>query len=372
MAKVSGKKKALVVLALFLTVNVVVCTQLGRLMNTTRNAPPYPASDAAKALHARLLVADMHADTLLWGRDLLTRASWGHVDVPRLVEGNVALQGFTVITENAAPIAVIGMWPTSTWTSMTARALYQVEQLHRAAGASGGKLTVITSRDGLDGYLARRAGGAGMTAGFLGVEGTQSLDGDLGNLQRLYDAGFRMVGLAHFSDNEFSGSSSGARKGGLTEQGRELVRRAQAMHMLIDLAHASPQTINDVMAVATRPVLVSHTGVQGTCQNARNLSDDELKRIAQGGGVIGIGYWDKATCGTDVNAIAAAIRYAANLVGAEHVGLGSDFDGGTDVPFDASGLVQLTDALLSKGFSEEEVAGIMGGNVIRLLRENLP
>jgi microsomal dipeptidase-like Zn-dependent dipeptidase len=124
--------------------------------------------------------------------------------------------------------------------------------------------------------------------------------------------------------------------------------------------------------MATRPVVVSHTGVRGTCDNRRNLSDEHLKAIAKTGGVIGIGYWQTATCGTDARAIARAIRYTVDLIGVQHVGLGSDYDGAIAAPFDTTGLVLITDALLDEGFTESEVEMIMGRNALRLLKENLP
>ncbi len=142
--------------------------------------------------------------------------------------------------------------------------------------------------------------------------------------------------------------------------------------MLVDLAHASKPLIDDVLAMAKRPVLVSHTGVAGTCPGPRNLTDDHLKRIAATGGVIGIGYWDAAVCETSVGAIVRAIRYAVNKVGVEHVALGSDFDGTVHTPFDTSGLAQLTEGLQRAGFKPEEIAAIMGGNVRRLLLASLP
>ena len=142
--------------------------------------------------------------------------------------------------------------------------------------------------------------------------------------------------------------------------------------MFIDIAHASPKTIDDILAMATRPVVVSHTGVKGTCDNNRNLSDDQLRRIAATGGVIGIGFWDTAICGEDAAAIARAIKYAASIAGVEHVALGSDFDGSVKVPFDASGVPLITEALIAEGFSDNDIALIMGGNVLRLLSEYLP
>lgn len=142
--------------------------------------------------------------------------------------------------------------------------------------------------------------------------------------------------------------------------------------MIIDLAHASPQTIDDVLQITNRPVLVSHTGVQGTCEGMRNLSDRQLQQIAETGGVIGIGFWKTAVCGDDVGAIVKAIRYVSDRVGVEHVALGSDFDGAVRVPFDVSQLVQITEGLQQEGFTEPEIRKIMGLNVVHLLQQYLP
>ena len=114
--------------------------------------------------------------------------------------------------------------------------------------------------------------------------------------------------------------------------------------MIVDVAHASVATIDDVLAIATRPVVASHTGVRGVADNSRNLSDDHLRGIAATGGLIGIGFWPTACGGDDAEAIARSIKYATNVAGLEHVALGSDFDGGVQTPFDATGMVQVTDA----------------------------
>ena len=146
----------------------------------------------------------------------------------------------------------------------------------------------------------------------------------------------------------------------------------QAKRMIVDLAHASGPVISDVLAISTQPVVVSHTGVKGTCDNARNLSDEQLRGIAKTGGVIGIGYWETAVCGRDAKAIARAIRYTANVAGVDHVALGSDFDGAVAEPFDTTGLAQITDALIAEGFTDDEIKLIMGGNAIRVLLASLP
>jgi membrane dipeptidase len=360
---------------------------VGRRMNATIEGPPYAASERAKALHKTLIIADLHADTLMWDRDLLDRGDWGHVDLPRLVEGNVAAQAFTVVTktprgmnidsnsgdtDNITLLALAERWPVTSWINLTERALYQARRLHEASARSNGKLMILRTGQDVTNFFERRKTDTEIVGGFLGLEGAHALEDDLNNLDRLFDAGFRMIGLAHFFDNEMAGSAHGVEKYGLTDKGRELVWRMEEKRVFIDLAHASPKTIDDVLRIAAQPVIVSHTGVKGTCDNRRNLSDDQLKAIANNGGIVGIGFWDTAVCDRGAAAIAKAIRHAANIMGVDHVALGSDYDGAVEAPFDATGIVQITDALLREGFNEDEIRKIMGENVIRTLQLYLP
>jgi microsomal dipeptidase-like Zn-dependent dipeptidase len=330
----------------------------------------------------------MHADTLLWDRDLLARGSRGHVDVPRLLEANVALQCFTVVTksprgqnieENSADaidnitlLALVQGWPPVTYRSLLARALHQSDRLQRAADASGGRLRVVRWREELETFLEDRAERPAQVAGVLGIEGAHCLEARLESLDALHEAGYRVIGLTHFFDNAVGGSAHGEARGGLSDFGGRVLSRMEELGILVDLAHASPALIDDVLERATRPVVVSHTGVQGVVDNPRNLSDAQLRGIARGGGLIGIGFWETATGGTDAAAIARSIRYAVDLVGIRHVALGSDFDGSVAVPFDVTGLPLVTDALLAEGFGEEEVRAILGENLLRLLLEQLP
>jgi membrane dipeptidase len=344
-------------------------------------------SDRAKALHRQLLVADLHADSLLFGRDLGERGRTGHLDLPRMREGNLALEAFTVVTKvpkgdamdrNPADtdqiirVALVRLWPLDTWGSLAARALYQAGQLEQLERRSGGALRLVRTRAALDDLIDRRRADRNVVGGWLGLEGAHALNGKVENLDRLYNAGFRMIGLAHLADNEFAGSAHGVSKHGLTQLGRQLIRNMEAKGIIVDLAHSSPATIEDVLRISRRPLLVSHTGVKGTCDNLRNLSDAQLRGIAATGGVIGIGFWKMATCGSDATAIARAIRHATGVVGVDHVALGSDFDGAVAIPFDASGLDQITQALVDAGFGAEDIRRIMGGNVVRFLQENLP
>ena len=356
-------------------------------MNSTADHGPYQASAAAQALHRQMWIADLHDDALLWQRDPLQRHSYGHADLPRLLEGNVGLQVFAAVTktprglnytsnaadsDNITPLVIAQRWPRATWNSLLQRALYQSQRLQQAERDSQGLLQIVRSREELRQALARRNPEQPTLAAILATEGLHPLEGQLENVDVLFDAGYRIAGLTHFFDNELGGSAHGLEKGGLTPFGREVVKRLEQRHMLIDLAHASKPMIDDVLAMATRPLLVSHTGVAGTCPGPRNLSDEHLRRIAAGGGLVGIGYWDGAVCATSVDAIIKAIRYSVDLIGVEHVALGSDFDGTIHAPFDTSGLVLLTDGLLKAGFSAEQITAIMGGNVQRLLLQYLP
>jgi membrane dipeptidase len=357
-----------------------------RSQNKVLQLPTPDLSSEATRLHQSLFVADLHADPLLWNRDLLQRSSHGHVDVPRLREGGVALQVFGVVTQVPGgqnydsnelrtdlitPLAIAQLWPVASWSSPKERALHQARKLRDLATRASGRFIVVDGPQPLQQLLERRKSDRGITAGLLAIEGLQAIEGDLGNLDALHQAGFRMMGLTHFFDNPLGGSAHGVSKSGLSDFGRQAVRRMEERGIVVDLAHASPAMIEDVLGMATRPVVVSHTGVKGTCDHIRNLPDEHLRRVAATDGVIGIGYWDAAVCDVSVAGIVRAIRYTVGIAGIEHVGLGSDFDGATTTPFDTSGLARLTDGLLAEGFSEADVAKIMGENVLRLLRQTL-
>lgn len=345
-----------------------------------RNFTPPP-------LHQKLFVADMHADTLLWNRDLLKESSYGHLDIPRMIKGNVALQGFSIVTktprglnidhntadtDNITLLAIAQRWPIATWNSLSERVLYQARTLKGFADRSEGKLTLITNQGDLRRYLKRRQTEPHITAGFISIEGSQALEGDLSKLDTLYSVGVRMIAPTHFFDTEFAGSAHGISHEGLTALGVRWLYAVEKRHMIVDLAHASAKTIDDVLARATRPMVVSHTGVKAICDNNRNLSDDQLKRLAARGALVGIGFWQEATCGKTVNDIVRSILHAISVMGADHVALGSDFDGYVKTPIDTSEIGAITDGLLKAGLDEDSVRKVMGENVLRFLEQNLP
>lgn len=356
-------------------------------LNHPRQRGPYAATEPAAELHRSLTIADLHCDTLFWPRNLLTRSSRGLLDVPRLIEGNVALQCFSAQTympllfslkntgsppDVMAPIAFFHGWPSATWFSPRERALYMAGLLDKYAQRSEGRLTVIHMREDLERYLERRKSDPAITAGLLTAEGMYCLENDLENVRVLYHAGFRILAPAHLTDSAAGGSAHGRSGRGLTDFGAKVVRYMEQHKMLIDLAHASNALIDDVLALSARPVVVTHTGLKGIRATDRNLDDDRAKRIAEKGGLIGIGFWPEAVGGTTAQDIARSIRYAADLVGVDHVAIGSDFDGCVIPPFDASGLPLLTQALRDTGFTPEEIGKIMGGNFFRLLLQMLP
>lgn len=339
-----------------------------------------------RALHARLTVADLHGDTLMWRRSLLDRADRGQIDLPRLIDGNVALQVFSSVTktpkgqnydangadtDNITLLTVAQLQPVRTWGSLLQRSLWHAQKLRAAADGSEGRLRVIRTPADLDALLADRAAGRKVVGGLLSIEGLQDMEGKLANLDTLHAAGFRMAGLAHFFDNEVAGSMHGIAKGGLTPLGVATVRRMEAIGMIVDIAHSSHATVAQVLAMARRPVVSSHGGVQATCKVNRNLTDAEIRGVAATGGVVGIGYWDAAICSTAPAAVAAAIAHVRDLVGIDHVGLGSDFDGAVTTGFDSAGLAVVTQALVDRGFTQQEIAKVMGGNVLRVLRAGM-
>lgn len=343
-------------------------------------------SPATQKLQATLDIADLHADSLLWKRDLIERSDIGHVDLPRLIAGHYALQVFSSVTKSPrgqnydangadtdtiTSLVVADLQPPRTWFSLLQRSLWHAEKLHRFVERSNGRLRLIATPSDIDRLLADRRSGNAVVGALLSIEGLQDLEGDTGNLDVLHAAGFRMAGLTHFFDNELAGSMHGLRKGGLTPMGRRAVQRMETLGMVVDVAHVSHAAVADVLAMATRPVVFSHGGVQATCKVNRNLTDQEIKGIARSGGLIGIGFWEAAVCSLAPQAVVRAIAHVRDLVGIDYVGLGSDFDGSTTTGFDASEIAAVTQALQEAGFSQADIRKVMGGNVLRVLRAGI-
>ena len=361
---------------------VILPPRVDDRMNAVIEHDPYEISSDARALHDTLSVADLHADTLLWMRDPAKRHGRGQTDLPRLREGGVKLQVFTAVTktpknlnydENDAGsdditlLAIAQRWPIKAWSSIYERAAYQASRLDRLEQNAGDQFIFVKNQTDLARALESNA-----LAGVYGIEGAHPLEGDLANIERLYEEGLRVMGLQHFFDNALGGSLHGESGAGLTAFGEAAVDEAVARGMIIDVAHSSEQVVRDVLARSDKPVIVSHTGLKGYCDSPRNISDMLMQDIASRGGLIGVGFWDGAICTPTPEGIAGAVAYAIDLLGVEHVALGSDFDGTVTTPFDASELAALTQALIDEGVDAQSIRAVMGENAIRFFSENLP
>ncbi len=348
---------------------------------------PLPEITAeAQKLHDSLMIVDLHGDTLLWKRKITDSANYGHIDLNRMQAGNVGLQIFSSVTktprgqnydsnsadtDNITLLAITQLQPVRTWFSLLERQLYHAQKLKRAVKNSAGALAMISNAADVDGLIEFRARDNRPMGVLFSAEGLQTLEGKRENLQKLYDSGMRMAGLVHFFDNELAGSMHGEKKDGLTKFGRTIVRDMEQMGMIVDIAHSSHDSVADILKMARRPVVSSHGGVQAVCGVNRNLTDAEIMGVAATGGVIGLGYWDGAMCDTDPATVAKAAKHVRDLVGIDHVALGSDFDGAVTTRFDTSGIVQITQALIDAGFTENDIRAVMGLNALRVIKAGM-
>ena len=202
-------------------------------------------SEETKELHRHITIADLHSDNLLWDRKFVKGQKNGHVDLPKLLEGNYTLQVFDAVIktprglnhqsnsaeaqDDITPLTLINRWPVKTWKNLTNRALHQSKILHDAEKRSNGRLKIVKNREDLQNFNQLRKSDQNQVAGILSIEGLHALEGDLSNLDVLYDAGYRMMGLVHFFDNRLGGSAAGEHKGGITAFGRKVVKRMEEL-----------------------------------------------------------------------------------------------------------------------------------------------
>jgi membrane dipeptidase len=368
-------------------------------------------SSKARALHFGTIVVDTHDDTtqrlLDPAFDLAARHADGNIDIPRMREGGLGALFFSI-------------WIPGTVTGPPAveRALAQIEAVRRQATLHPRDIALATTADEI-----RRAAAQHRIAALIGIEGGHMIADDLKNLDRFFDLGARYMTLTHSVNVDWADSSGDKpAHNGLTDLGKQVVAEMNRLGMIVDISHVSDKTFYDVLAVSKAPVLASHSSCRAICNAPRNMSDTMIRDLAAKGGVIQINYfngflsqayWDaleadggrldkeldaKAAqkCGQDVpcseaerlrleaayvaagrlprvewTAIVDHIDHAVKLVGAEHVGLGSDFDGASmpNGMEDASHLPQITEALLQKGYSSRDIRNILGGNTLRVMTE---
>jgi membrane dipeptidase len=352
------------------------------------------------------IILDGHIDTtqrMLDGKvDISVRLADGHVDVPRMKAGGLSAAFFAI-------------WVDETYGPGTAyeRAVALIGAV-RALADAGGDVELATTADEV-----RAAVGRGHVAALMGVEGGHAIENSLDNLEDLYSRGVRYMTLTWNNGNDWAGSSmDGKRAGGLSLFGREVVRRMNELGMLIDVSHVSDATFWDVMTATARPVIASHSCCRALASHPRNLSDGQLRAIARNGGVVGINFYpvflddhfrgqyaevnhrlqpqfdaiqarhpgQPGLADFEIDRLRGAhlegldvpglerlldhIEHAVQVMGVDHVGLGSDFDGISVLPRplrDASSLPLVVAALRARGYSDSDVRQILGENFLRLL-----
>ncbi len=371
-----------------------------------------PVADHARQLHFSSIVVDTHDDTTqrLFSKnyDFSRRNTDGsHVDLPRLREGGLNALFFSI-------------WINSTIVGPPAveRALDQIDAVRQLVHDHPRDLELATSADEV-----RRAHDRGRIAVLMGIEGGHMLGNDL-RMVRIYSAlGVRYMTLTHFHNSEWADSSTDKpAHNGLTEFGKDVVREMNRQGILIDISHVADKTFYDALETSRAPLIASHSSVRAISGHPRNMSDDMIKALAAKGGVIQIAYelnflsdefrqastaafgdvskifdeMDKKCGGDDIclqdarthdiarlqaegklprvswERIVEHIDHAVRLVGADHVGLGSDFDGAVmpEGMEDCSKLPRITEALVRKGYSDADIRKILGGNVLRVLEES--
>jgi membrane dipeptidase len=328
-------------------------------------------SPAARALHEMYPAIDLHADTLMWSRwvgyDMLARherpplprsAFGGHLDLPRMREGGMGAQFFGLVS---LPVARAGL----------ARVVdEQIDLLDALALAHPERIRKVRTAEELEQARANGAVGA-----LLGIEGAHALEGDLDRLGHFARRGVRYLGILHFSANEAGYPAYGRGRRdteGLTPWGKALVERCEHHEVLVDLAHINRAGFFEACRMARRPVIVSHTGVTGAHPHWRNIDDEQLRAVADTGGVIGIIFVPRYLGGPGLDAVVRHIAHVVRVAGEDAPSLGSDWDGmvvPTTGLHDAAQLPRLTDALLEAGFSERVIGKLLRENAMRVLRE---
>lgn len=312
---------------------------------------------------------DLHNDVLekLSADDnyhLATRHTYNHTDIPRMQDGGVDIQWFSVWVSP-------GGFPENPY----AEALSLIDRFQVEVDANPSTLGMATTLD-----QALTLNDSGKIAGVFGVEGGHTIENSLENLQSLYDLGMRYMTITWNNSTDWAVSAQDNRADsvGLSDFGRQVIHMLDSLGVIIDVSHVGIQTINDILQETTHPIIASHSGVRTLRDHYRNLYDDQIQAIANSGGVIGIVFYDYFLDypgeWVSTSTVIEHIDYIVNLVGIDYVAIGSDYDGigQNDSPSgleDTSKYPNLTIALLNHGYSIEDVHKILGGNFMRVFQE---
>lgn len=313
----------------------------------------------ATEVHSEALVIDLHCDTLLdvaaKKRNIRERSSEGSIDLPRLREGGMAVQVFAAFIHPKER------------ARGTARAFELLGTFDRLLEENPGLLGRITQAREIASLH-----GEGRIGAILSIENGDALEGNLDHLERFHARGVRMMSLTWNNSTALADGVLEEVHGGLTPLGREAVGRMQALGMIVDVSHLSVKSFWDVLAATTAPIVASHSCAAAINPHPRNLTDDQLKAIAEHRGVVGVNFYPVFLGAATLERLLEHIDHLVETMGPDHVGLGSDFDGFTGQVVgleDVSKLPDLTAGLLTRGYTRIEIIKLLGGNVIRVFRE---
>jgi membrane dipeptidase len=333
-------------------------------------------NEAVRQLHVDAVVVDTHCDTLKClspyftsGRDSMWsdrsstglggRSTIGHVDIPRLKEGGVDCQVFAIssLRERNPPYAL-------------RTALHMLDLFYAECLKNEASITPATSHQDILNALRQ-----GKTAAMLSIEGADVLEGEVGVLRMFYRLGVRMVGLVHSLRNQLADGVTDARTGGgLSEFGVQVVEELNRLGVLIDVSHLNDAGFWDLIDVSAEPIVASHSNSRAICGHPRNLTDDQIRALADRGGVMGINFSPPFVHPTraDVARVVDHIDHIVDVVGVDYVGLGSDFDGIRGTPIgleDVSKMPNITAELVHRGYAEQAIRKILGENHLRVLKD---
>ena len=320
----------------------------------------------AKEIHSRILSVDTHTDTPLWFTRGAFSLGWrksNQVSIQKMEEGYLDSQFLAAFLAQKELDAESSQKAVEKCQKMLEGIFADVEKYKDYCGIA------LTEED------ARRLKAEGKKAFFLGIENGYGIGKDIKNIKKYKDMGVQYMTLCHSYDNDICNSSSNTADAskGLTPFGRKVVKEMNKVGMLIDISHASEGTFWDAIKYSKDPIFASHSSVKALCDHDRNLTDDQLRALAKNGGVIHIciydGYLNKDAKAASIEDVVAHIDHAVKVAGIDHVGIGSDFDGGGGV-LGCNGdndMINITVKLLEKGYSEEDIRKIWGGNFFRVL-----
>lgn len=312
----------------------------------------------------------------MWNRDLTCASDAGHVDFPRLKEAGVKIQCFTIVTRGLPVIDGFSLfamkqgWPRHARATEWSRCTFQLDRLAAFCRESKGEASIAATASQLEENLK-----AERLSAVIGIEGGHALQGQVERVQELHARGVRFMSLSHLSNNELGGTSTplfGNRP--LTPHGRDVLDAMGEVGMLLDVAHASPAMLPELLAHPKARPFCSHAGVQGATKHWRNLSDEVCKAIADKGGVVGIIFAPQFIGGRTLGHVVRHVEHAVKVMGEDGVAFGSDFDGMIPLPRgmrDVRDLPKLTAALLEAGMPIRVVEKVLGENYRRFFNETL-